>query len=460
MYKRTKVRKGGRSEFNLRRWFSILSLACIGFACILSSFVLSRFLSESMLRRDGAVMLELVQSVADIESQKALAAGRKADIHDEGMRELFDHLAGVPDVLRTNIYGPDQKVIWSSERNLIGQRFDDNTELQKALKGEMEIETGVTGRSEHPKHEHMFLSNKPVVFVETYLPIRDPKRNQVIGVAELYRIPNALTATIQRGQVLIWATGILSALILYLALYWIVRRAEATIREQQSRLIESETLAAVGDMGAAVAHGIRNPLASIRTSAELMSFARVPPEVLDSSRDIMAQVDRLEHWLRDLLSYAQPDPDVMSGVLLRPILERVCDQFGAECKRSKIEMVRSLAADLPVVYGNEAAFEQVFGNIVANAIEAMPQGGKIAVSAESITSKREVHVLIRDTGSGFSEESRRTMFTAFQTSKPRGLGIGLALARRIVRRYGGEIQIDSQSGEGALILITFVFVDD
>ena len=177
----------------------MLSLICIGAACVTSSFLLSRFLTEQMLHRDGALMLEFVQSVADIENIKARNAGREPDVRDRNMHELFDHLAGVPNMLRTNIYAPDQTLAWSSEKNLIGKRFDDNHELQKALKGELEIESGITSKNQHPKNEHMFLSDKPVHFVETYLPLRDRQTNRVIGVAELYRIPSALFETIERA---------------------------------------------------------------------------------------------------------------------------------------------------------------------------------------------------------------------------------------------------------------------
>jgi two-component system sensor histidine kinase HydH len=182
--------------FNLKRWFSVLSLICIGAACVVSSYLLSRFLRQQLLHRDGVVMMEFVQSVADIENAKMRAAGREPNIRDTLMQELFDHLAGAPNMLRTNIYSPDQKLAWSSEKNLIGKRFDDNHELEQALKGEMEIEIGYTSKHQHPKHEHMFLSDAPVEFVETYLPIRDRSTNRVIGVAELYRVPAALSDTV------------------------------------------------------------------------------------------------------------------------------------------------------------------------------------------------------------------------------------------------------------------------
>lgn len=441
--------------FNLKRWFSVLSLICIGTACVVSSYLLSRFLRQQLLHRDGVVMMEFVQSVADIENTKMRAAGREPDISDSRMRELFDHLATSPSMLRTNIYTPDQTVAWSSDKNLIGKRFDDNHELEKSLKGHMEIEIGYTSKHQHPKHEHMFLSDAPVEFVETYLPIRDRLNNRVIGVAELYRVPSTLFDTISRGQRLVWATGLMSGLFLYLTLFWIVRRADATIRNQQARLVEAETLAAVGEMGSAVAHGIRNPLASIRSSAELCIDDQASPQVRESANDIVAQVDRMEKWLRDLLSYAQPDAGAASRVQLSTVIQRVCEQFSRDFEKQRVQPRLALPADLPSVVGDEAALEQVFTSIVANAIEAMPEGGSVTISASLPAGHDTVQVAVRDTGVGIPPSRQGKLFTAFQSTKPKGMGLGLALVRRIVRRFGGDVRIESAAGAGTTVLLTF-----
>ena len=441
-------------QLSLLRWFSVLSLICIGAACVMSSYLLSGFLTQHMLHRDGALMLEFVQSVADIENAKARAAGREPDVRDRSMYEMFDHLAGLPDMLRANIYAPDRTLAWSSDKSLIGKRFDDNHELEKALKGEMEIETGETGKSQHPKNEHMFLSAQPVPYVETYLPIRDKLTGRVIGVAELYRIPNALFETIARGQRLIWVTGALSGLLLFFVLAWVMRRADSTIRNQQQRLVESETLAAVGEMGSAVAHGIRNPLASIRSSAELMIDDKASPQVRESAADIVAQVDRLEKWVRDLLNYSQPESGAPGRVHIETIIRRVCEHFSRDFEKQRILPTVTLPKSLPLVVGDEAAFEQVFSNILSNAMEAMPDGGRVIINAATPARSAPLVVTVSDTGFGILEENKARLFTAFQTTKPKGMGLGLALVRRIVSRFGGDVRIESIAGAGTQVVLT------
>lgn len=445
-------------SFSLLRWFSVLSLISIVAACAVSSYLLSKFLTAQMLQRDGTVMLEFVQSIVDIENIKARRAGREPDIRDSQMQELFDHLAGVPDMIRTNIYATDQTLVWSSEKALIGQRFDDNSELKKALKGEMEIETGKTGKNQHPKHEHLFLSNAPVDYVETYLPLRDKKANRVIGVAELYRVPNVLFETINRGHRLVWLTGILAGVFLYAMLFWVVRRADTTIRCQQARLVESETLAAIGEMGSAVAHGIRNPLASIRSSAELCIDEKASPQVRESAADIVAQVDRMEKWVRDLLNYAQPESGAPGRVQLDAVIHRVCANFARDFDKLHIVSTVALATQLPAVIGDEAALEQVFSSILSNAMEAMPDGGRLTVNAEHPARGAPVTVTVSDTGIGILEKDKAKLFVAFQTTKPKGMGLGLALVRRIVQRFGGDVRIESNAGAGTQVALTFATV--
>jgi signal transduction histidine kinase len=227
------------------------------------------------------------------------------------------------------------------------------------------------------------------------------------------------------------------------------------MRCQQVRLVEAETLAAVGEMGSAVAHGIRNPLASIRSSAELCVDDQASPQVRESATDIIAQVDRLEKWLRDLLSYAQPDADAVSSVQLVGVIQRVCEQSARDFEKLHIQPTLALPATLPAVMGDEAAYEQVFTSIVANAMEAMPQGGSVTISASVPAHDGTVVVAVRDTGVGIPGAQLAKLFTAFQTTKPKGMGLGLALVRRIVRRYGGAVRIESMVGAGTTVLLTF-----
>lgn len=444
-------RRPGAAAFNLIRWFSILSFASIALVSVLSSVFLSRFLTSQMLQRDAEVTMEIIQSVCESEKAPEFFLNPHPVMeNDTDLSEFFHHIGNLPDVLRANIYSRDRVLLWSTEARLVGQRFDRNDDLDEALAGKISLETGVTGREQNPKQEHKFLDDTPVNFVETYMPLRDPATREVIGVVELYRIPRALFATIATGTRWVWAFAVLGGLFLYAALFWVVYRGDRIIHTQQSRLVETETMAVLGEMASAVAHGIRNPLASIRSSAEL-SQCEGEAAVTGCAQDIINEVDRLEHWVRDLLTYSQPDREEVGSVDLVVVVHKSVEAFARETSRRGIEVAVELPPALPRIQGSEALLGQVLNSLLANAMDAMPQAGRLRVRAEVEERARRVLLTVEDTGMGIPAHELGKVFVPFHTTKARGLGVGLALARRIITRFGGDIAIQSREGRGTTV---------
>jgi two-component system, NtrC family, sensor histidine kinase HydH len=441
------------NNFNLTRRFLVLSLISIGLASILSSALLSRFLTQRMMQREADVMMEFVQSVVQIELAKGYSLDQPAASTE--MLEFFTHVATMPDVVRANVYAKDKTLLWSSDHKLgEGKKLGNNPELDEALEGHLEIESGVIGKEDRPKDEHLSLGQSEMKFVEIYMPVRDPKSRSVVGVVEVYRIPNALFEAINAGIRLIWMIALVSGLLLYVTLFWIVRRADQLIRCQQEQLVESQTMGAVGEMASAVAHGIRNPLASIRSSAELWHDS-VGDAGVESAGDIIAEVDRVEKWIRELLTYSQPQDYLAEAVDLNAVVAYSMDGFSREAERRGVRIQSLLSADLPRVQANAALLNQVFNNLIANALEAMSnEGGRITLDAR-VTSKHVV-VSISDTGHGIAPAHLEKICTAFFTTKPKGLGVGLTLVRRIVKRFGGSMHLESTYGKGATITLNFL----
>jgi hypothetical protein len=189
--------------FLLVRWFSLLSLICIALVSGVSSILLSNFLTEQMLQRDAEVSMQFVQSIADVQNARQYFLRSDYALPDKNLEEFFSHIATAPDVLRANVYSRDGRIVWSSDRTLIGQKFGANADLEKALEGHLEIETGVADWHGGPKPEHVNFGDAPVQFVELYLPVRDAPSGNVIGVVEVYKAPKALFATIRAGVRLI-----------------------------------------------------------------------------------------------------------------------------------------------------------------------------------------------------------------------------------------------------------------
>jgi len=438
--------------FNLERWFAILGLLSIVLISTASAVFLSRFLNENMLHRDAVVSMTFIESIVRSGNGHSYFVDKTGGPANPALEDFFVRISQMPEVARANVYARDGAVIWSSDANLIGRRLGYNDELEEAFAGELEVETGIVGVID--KSEHLTFGPAPdgTKYVENYIPIWDREGNQVIGVVELYKLPTALFESIAAGSRQIWGIAIAGAIFLYATLFWIVRHASNVIRNQHSRLIDAETLAAIGEMSSAVAHGIRNPLASIRSSAELALHSS-DADARESAHDVIVEADRLDKWVRNLLTYSMPERAASESVDLRDIVDRTLSDFEPAMARQKVELALSADPHLPLVTAGGASLAQVFGCLVENALEAMQGPGRLSVDCRVDTAARAVEVKVTDSGPGLSPEVARTVFRPFVTTKSSGLGLGLALSRRIMERYGGTLDLVSAGPRGAVAVM-------
>lgn len=463
----------GTRPLNLLRSFSILSLCCISLVSGTSAVLLSRFLTKSMLERDAVLTMQFVQSTMEsihpsinfTDRQMLMRQATYVDFfapenHDQvrdAFEDFFKRLALMPEVVRANVFAQDDTIIWSSHPHLIGQRFADNLDLQHALTGTLAIKTGTV---EHPqKAEHLAFQEHLQYFVESYIPIWNSPHEQVIGVVEVYKVPHALFQAIAQGNRLVWGTSVIGGLFLYGTLFWIVRRATLVIRRQREQLVEAETLATVGEMAAAIAHNIRNPLASIRSSAELASEEDEVGQWRQYAGDIMTEVDRLEDWLRELLTYARPLPHAPQPIQLALILQHALQHFDKDMARRKVQLLLELAEPLPPLQADARLLQQALHSCIANALEAMPHGGTLTMRGQLLPDRRVVQLHIHDTGHGIPHEQLAKVFRPFFTTKHKGMGVGLPLAKRIVERHGGTIALSSVVGHGTTVSLCFPIVE-
>ena len=437
-------------HFNLPRWFALVALIVIASISTLAAVWLSAFITERMVLQEARLTSEYVQSLVRVEKSLQTFFADPARGIDDDTEKAFQHIAALPDVLRANVYGRQGKIVWSSDRQLIGHAFGSNRDLEQALAGEVVAKKA--NEAEHEglaKPEHQELRHRQSMFVEIYVPLRDERSGTVLSVLELYKNPKELASAL--GQMRWWialgAAG--SGALLFAALFGLVRRADQTIRTQQRQLVESETLAAIGEMSAAVAHGIRNPLASIRSSAELVQ--EDPAHAREAAGDIVAQSDRLEAWVNQLLSYTRPLDEESAAVTLPLLVAQCLDDFERDMERRRIRSRAELAGNLPAVHGDALLLGQVLRSVLANAIEAMDHDGEIVVRGESRGARDGVMLSIEDSGPGMTPAQLARVFKPFFTTKTHGLGIGLALARRVIERFGGRIEIESRAGAGTVV---------
>ncbi len=439
--------------FNLTRWFSLLSLACIASISAVLALLISNFLTDKILHRDAELTMEFVQSVVLADRASAYFLGEKSGAGDPELEAVFKQLSRMPDVLRANVYTRERSIIWSSDKELIGKRFGANDDLDKALAGELEFDSGEVRKEEHVGVQHPFSEKGVTFFVENYVPVWDDARRNVIGAVELYRTPQALSEAIAAGERLIWVSAALGGLFLYAALYWIVRRADNVMREQRRRLVEVETFAVVGEMASAVAHGIRNPLAAIRSSAEL-ALEDKSGAWREQATDIIDEVDRVERWLRELLRYSRPVPGGIETVDINPTIRKSLGDFERETGRREIDVATDLDEIVPAVRGDASLLGQVLNSLIANALDAMEgQQGQLKLSSRFSADRRYVEVSISDSGTGIEAEDLNKVFKPFYTTKTKGLGLGLPLAKRIVERHGGALAMASTAGAGTTVTL-------
>ena len=444
-----------QKPFSLLRWFSIFSFAALVIVGIAGALFLTRYLTAHMLMRDAEVSRDFIESILTTEKGRDYLARRQPVVAASDLDPFIEHLPTLPDVVRANFYGVDRAVIWSSDKQLVGKRFEDNDELEKALRGEIVVGSG-TIAADQRKPEHVGLTTKATEgesdrFVEEYLPIRDEAGKNVIAVIELYKLPRDLFHSIDEGVRFVWVSVAIGGLLLYLAFFWIVRRADVLMRAQRERLVEAETLTAMGEMAAAIAHGIRNPLASIRSAAEL---AREEDRAgaNECLQDIIAQADRLGGWVRELLAASRSSGLTVGQVDLNHLIRESLEGASAELRRQGIELTLQ-EGTLPSIRGSRAPLAHAFSSVISNAIEAMPQGGRLRVQSRT-TDKGLIEIAVEDTGVGMPARVARRAFRPLFTTKPNGVGLGLSLARRIVERHAGRIDLDSGAGRGTRVVFT------
>ncbi len=224
------------------------------------------------------------------------------------------------------------------------------------------------------------------------------------------------------------------------------RLAQAQLRDELRR---SEHLAALGKLLAGVAHEVRNPLAAIRSTVQL--WQRLPetartPGSLDA---VVQAVDRLNHTVTQLLHFSRADHIDRQPVQLKAIIEETLELLAAQAGCQKVTLEQESAGNPPIVLGSANALRQVFMNLAQNALQAMPDGGRLHVRTEYDDRSRQATVRVSDTGPGISPEDEPRLFEPFFTRRENGTGLGLALCREIVIQHGGSIEYLPADGRGA-----------
>jgi signal transduction histidine kinase len=230
------------------------------------------------------------------------------------------------------------------------------------------------------------------------------------------------------------------------------RAASAATEATRARLVQSEKLAALGQLAATIAHEVRNPLAVIRSAAQgLAETLPADAAAHRASSFIIAEIDRLASVVTGLLELARPIQLELRAVAVGDLFDRALLLAEHELDARRARVKRDVAADLPALRVDPDLVSQVLLGLLVNAAEELPEGGEVRLAA--CATDGVVELAVEDSGAGIPAELRERVFEPFFTTRARGIGLGLAVARQIVEAHGGRIEAAERSGGGARIVI-------
>ncbi len=220
-----------------------------------------------------------------------------------------------------------------------------------------------------------------------------------------------------------------------------INRMAAQRLSLESELRRKELLAGLGRLVAAVAHEVRNPLNNIQLSLELLLRDSPPPGLEKKIRQLQGEAERMEGIVKQLLSLARPEALSRTPQSLGSILTNVLSRLGPYAGQRQVGIERNFEPGLPEVAIHGPQMEQVFVNLIRNAIEAAPPHSLIHVKL--FRSEKHVAVSVHDSGGGIPAEHAGRIFEPFFSTKAQGVGLGLAISREMVEAHGGELQFQS-----------------
>jgi len=230
---------------------------------------------------------------------------------------------------------------------------------------------------------------------------------------------------------------------------------ERALRDTQEQLLQSEKLAAMGRLTSQIAHELNNPLYGIMNTLELLK-TEIPAD--NKRRKILemalSETIRLSDLLRKMRSFSKPDQEEQHPVDINSVLDEILLLHEKQLKENDINITVTYAEGLSLVNASKNQLRQVFLNMVANARDAMPRGGTLSVTTDGDTDT--VYVKVTDTGTGIREEHLDKIFDSFFTTKGevKGVGLGLSVCYGFIEDHGGDIEVESQVGEGTTFTIS------
>ncbi len=552
-------------------------LVCLGCALtpIILGVIFSSLLQRSLLSNAKAQSAAIITEIAQHVLTPTDLRGEKRGPEVQALRTRMTTLLNLPAVVRTRIYGPAIRVVWSDLPEEIGRSAADDADLREALDGQpvasfLPDRKGERGLPEQWRDRWL---------MALYVPIRFPGQPGVAGVVEAYQDLESLRLRVVTDRQIIWVASLWGAVLLFVGLYALTRHASETIAQQHRDLQRSmqqvvnanrewertfntiadplfihdrgfkvlranaameamqgarapnsghcyealgrseacpgcpfpailegapertsvieapalsrvfrvrsapirddageivgaiemasditeertlhqqpnqaDKLAAVGQLVAGVAHELNNPLAAVVGNAELLLAAPgADPQVGRRVQVIRDESIRASRTVQKLLTFARQHRTERRRLNVNEVVERSLDLMEYQLRAQDVRVVRTLPANLPLVWGDFFQLQQVLFNLLSNAQQAMAPHGGGTLSVRTAAGPLGVRIVVEDTGPGVAPGYLNKIFDPFFTTKGvgQGTGLGLSICYGIVREHDGQIRADNVPGGGA-----------
>ncbi len=232
--------------------------------------------------------------------------------------------------------------------------------------------------------------------------------------------------------------------------------ANRHLQEAKAQVTRAERLAALGQLTAGLAHELRNPLGTMKTSAEMLtrSVEKENEIAKEMAGFIASEVDRTNSLITRFLDFARPQPLQLATGDITVLLDDAIRRFEREQKDRalNITVYKNYSPDVPAIRFDAQLLERVIANLLLNAAQASPPGAVVTVKTQ-LAENGSVEIAVIDRGSGIERKNLENIFNPFFTTKPDGVGFGLAIVAKIVNEHGGQIAVESTPGEGSVFRI-------
>ncbi|MEE9153578.1 MAG: ATP-binding protein [candidate division NC10 bacterium] len=475
--------------------FSLLSAgAWVGLALVLGTG-LTYYAERKMLERTTLASLDHFQHLPHFmigtEDFVQLKVGEEYDRFDRFIKARFFD----PKVFAIKIYDRSGVLVYHSrERSLVGRSFADNLQLERVLQqGHAVMEISELKGSEHVAER----ASGHGRLLEAYIPILQEGSGRVLGAYEIYSSLAPLYQDLWNMRAVVWSSVIFGLFLLYAVLTWTFRRASRTILDQnealakqaqdlkqayeelktaQGQLVRSERLASAGRLAAGIVHEIGNPLASILGMVDLLLRCKGRPQDRKECREnverVASETIRLKGILQGLLDYTRPTGKQVRPLEVNKVVEKTMLLLLSHEAFHGIEVIRHLQEPSPWALADEGLLQQVLVNVLMNAAQAMPRGGRISIGTEAgpvkpwqegtISVGRRFDpdedaaiMTVADTGPGIPQKDLPRIFEPFFSTKVtgKGVGLGLAICHSIIEGLQGAITVESRRGPGTTFYI-------